>query len=79
MNDNARLFLSLLLLLSFSLLIISPVSTLYQSHGPVIPDYTLPEIQIVAYAILHFVIGCVIWLIPENREKPNQVTEDKRP
>jgi hypothetical protein len=79
MNDNARLFLSLLLLLSFSLLIISPISTLFQSYGPAKPDYSASEIQIFAYAILHLVIGCVIWLIPKNREKPNQETDDRRP
>ncbi len=78
MNDNARLFLSLLLLVSFALLISSPLSTFFQIYERSLnPDYTAPEIQIAGYAILHLVIGCVIWLIPENREKPNQATEDK--
>jgi len=83
MKETARLFLSALLLVSFILLISSPVSTFFQIHessGPSFSDLSAPEIQqIVGYAILYSVILCVIWLIPENRENPNQVTEDRKP
>jgi hypothetical protein len=85
MSDNIRLVLSALLLASFVLLISSPVSTFFhmvqqRGGGPSFSYFTTPEIQqIFGYAILHFVVLCVIWLIPENKKEPNQATEDRRP
>lgn len=74
---DIKLFLSFLLLVSFVLLISYPTSQWFQLR---VPDFTSAEFgQILGFAILHLIVLIVIWSIPDNKGKPKQITDDKRP